>query len=444
MENEIERDIGNPNNLKFFNDIVMELGDADPAWLSMLEIQKDGTLKKMLNNYILILQNHPAFKDKIKFNNFSYQVDKTSNILDMKKGAWSDSDTLSLRQWINQNFKSEASNELLNDAILRTSHLHPYHPVQDYIKALTWDGTQRTNTWILDYLNPDVKDMKHEVYIQQVSSLMLGAAIKRIFEPGCKFDNIFLFQGGQGIGKSLTMQMLAVKPEWFANVYMADVSNKDIFMILRGKWIVEFPEMYSFYRSENEAIKQFITSQIDTYRPPYGHNAENFPRQSVFVATTNQYEHHDDETGYRRFLPITLTGSIKIDELKEIIPQLYAEVYGYYLKGHFDRLYIEDTESVEVAYQEQMNCMFEDTWKENIEAFLTGREEVTTIEIMESVLNFKDKKDQSKTNQMRISKILRLLGYQKKTIWKNGKSVKVWQKGGKGGKVESGDIDEIR
>ncbi len=439
MENEIERDIGNPNNLKFFKDIIMALGDADPAWLSLLEIQKDGTLKKMLNNYILILQNHPAFKGKIRYNKFAYRIDKVENVLDMKSGAWTDTDTLSFRQWLNQKFKSDVSNELLNDAILRFAWLNPYHPVQEYIKSLAWDGVERLNTWILNYLNPEIKNEKHDVYIQQVSGLLLGAAIKRIFDPGCKLDNVFLFQGGQGIGKSLTMQMLAVRPDWFANVYMADVTNKDIFMILRGKWIVEFPEMYSFYRSENEAIKQFITSQIDTYRPPYGRNSQDFPRQSVFVATTNQYEHHDDETGYRRFFPITLSGSIKLDELKEIIPQLYAEAYGYYLKGHFDRLYIEDTESVDIAYQEQMNCMFEDMWKENIDAFLTGREEVTTIEIMESVLNFKDKKDQSKTNQMRISKILRLLGYQKKTIWKNSKSVKVWQKGGKGGKVERDD-----
>ena len=443
IDNEKEKDIGNPNNLKFFNDIIMNIGDTDPSWLSLLELQKDGTLKKMLNNYILILQNHPAFKCKIKYNKFAYRIDKVAEILDMEIGAWTDTDTLSFRQWLNQNFKSDASNEILNDAVLRFASLNSYHPIKNYIKSLSWDGVERLNTWILNFLNPEVKNTKHEVYIQKVSSLFLGAAIKRIFEPGCKVDNIFLFQGRQGIGKSLTMQMLAIKPEWFANVYMSDITNKDIFIMLRGKWIIEFPEMYSFHRSKNEAIKQFITSQVDTYRPPYGRNSQDFPRQSIFVATTNQYEHHDDETGYRRFLPISLTDNIKIDELKEVIPQLYAEAYTYYLKDHFDRLYIDDSESIEVAYQEQMNCMFDDPWMPEIEEFLLVRDKTTIIEIMERILNFHDKKDQSKTNQMRISKILRLLGYAKKTSWENGKTVKVWEKGGKGGKVVRDEFGTI-
>lgn len=428
MDDDDDVKIGNPDNIKFLNDLILGMGDADTSWLTFLLLNDKGIIKKIMDNYILILQNYPIFKGKIKYNTFACRITKTDKMLDMKPGAWTDSDTRSFRQWVNQNFKTDCSNELLNDAISRVAELNPYHPIQDWIKSLEWDNQPRLKDWLFDYMGVVAKDDKYISYISDVSTIMIGAAIKRVFEAGCKYDYVVLFEGSQGIGKSRAMQALAYNPDWFVSISIPDVTNKDIYMVIQGKWIVEFPEMHSFYRSENEAIKQFITTQIDTYRAPYGRHTQDYPRQCIFTATTNQYEHHDDETGYRRFLPVKVENAIDVDGLYKAVPQIYAEAYHYYKKGTFDRLFFEKKDSIEVAIQEQSAAMFDDIWNEDIKRYIEDRDEITIKELMINVLGFHDKKDQTKTIQMRISKNLRLLGYQKKVVRDGENIVKVWER----------------
>jgi len=426
MDDELK--IGNPDNLNFLNDIILGMGDSDTAWLTYLQLNDKGILKKMLDNYILILQNHPLFKGKIRYNKFTNKVTKVAKVLDLYAGPWTDADTRAFRQWINQNFKVDASNDLLNEAVMRVAELNPYHPVVDWILSLEWDQKPRLGSWLLDYMGVVPTDEKYKTYVQDVGTLLLGAAVKRVFMPGCKYDYVVLLEGSQGTKKSQAIQVLAYNPEWYVSISIPKVADKDIYLVMQGKWIVEFPEMYSFYRSENEAIKQFITTQVDTFRAPYGRHAQDYPRQCVFIATSNQYEHHDDETGYRRFLPIRIENEPKVDELYQVIPQLYAEAYFYFKNGDFDVLYLEDSDSVEVALQEQELAMYDDIWADDIVRYLNGRTQITIKELMINALGFTEKKDQTKTNQMRVGKILRLLGFRKTVMRSQDGLTKIWIK----------------
>ena len=42
-------------------------------------------------------------------------------------------------------------------------------------------------------------------------------AIRRIYEPGCKFEIMVCLVGGQGAGKSTFFRFLAVNDEWFTD-----------------------------------------------------------------------------------------------------------------------------------------------------------------------------------------------------------------------------------
>lgn len=57
-------------------------------------------------------------------------------------------------------------------------------------------------------------------------------------------------------------------------------------------------------RSEIEGVKNFISKTEDSYRPAYGRVTKNFPRQCIFIGTTNRDEFLKDDTGGRRFLPV--------------------------------------------------------------------------------------------------------------------------------------------
>ena len=49
-----------------------------------------------------------------------------------------------------------------------------------------------------------------------------------------------------------------------------------------------------------EAMKSFITRSVDKYRQSYDRRASEYPRQCIFIGTTNDYEFLADKTGNRR------------------------------------------------------------------------------------------------------------------------------------------------
>lgn len=106
---------------------------------------------------------------------------------------------------------------------------------------------------------------------------------------------------------------------------------------LRGSWIVELDEMKAVTKAENDSIKAFLSRRIDRFRPAYGRRMEDFPRQCVFAATTNDRVFLKDRTGGRRFLPVFCTGRSRriLKKLtNEFIDQIWAEVFQMYQKDN--------------------------------------------------------------------------------------------------------------
>lgn len=68
-------------------------------------------------------------------------------------------------------------------------------------------------------------------------------------------------------------------------------------MGLHGKMLVEISEMNSFNRAEVTRIKQVMTTLTDRFRAPYARTTQDYPRQSIFVGTTNEESYLRDSTG---------------------------------------------------------------------------------------------------------------------------------------------------
>ena len=66
------------------------------------------------------------------------------------------------------------------------------------------------------------------------------AAVKRVFEPGCKFDNACVLMGPQGARKSSFWAALGHK---FFSDALKDISTKDALMIMHRSWIMEMSEL---------------------------------------------------------------------------------------------------------------------------------------------------------------------------------------------------------
>ena len=148
--------------------------------------------------------------------------------------------------------------------------------------------------------------------------------------PGCKVDHLPILEGRQGGLKSTALNTL-VGDDWFTD-QIADLGTKDSCQDLRGKWVIELSELSAIRPREVEKVKAYITRRCDHYRPSYGRHSVDFPRQTVFVGTTNAKEYLSDSTGGRRFWPVQCT-TIDIPALAADREQLWAEAVDAYHQG---------------------------------------------------------------------------------------------------------------
>jgi predicted P-loop ATPase len=112
--------------------------------------------------------------------------------------------------------------------------------------------------------------------------------------------------------------------------------DKDKLIGLQGPVIVVDSEMSNFGGREIRAIKAFLTTEVDQYRDPYDHTDRLHPRRCIFAGCCNDIAFLHDDTGNRRFWPITIVNKMSLDFIKYIREnrdQLWAEAVHRYKNG---------------------------------------------------------------------------------------------------------------
>lgn len=224
----------------------------------------------------------------------------------------------------------ESQNKVWN-AIQEVSHKNSFNSLTDYLTSLSWDKTPRIATMFTDYLGAAPSKLYSTMAV-----IWMIAAVKRAFEPGCKFDNIIIFSGPQGIGKSAFCEKLAVNPEWYCEDI--EIGSKDALQQIRDSWIINMDELTSMSKKDAAVAKNFITRRFDKFRDPYGRLTNTFQRHCIFIGTTNEDVFLKDSTAVteRRYWVIKCTGERK-DAIRrfealtpEVVSQLWAEAVYYY------------------------------------------------------------------------------------------------------------------
>ena len=211
------------------------------------------------------------------------------------------------------------------------------NPVAVLLDSLPeWDGTNRLGSLMTAFLGAEDDD-----YTREVERLLMGAALARTFDPGCKFDYMPVLIGSQGIGKSTFVRKLSLDPLFYTDSVVG-IGTKQAAELVQGKWFVELPELAAMKGAALEAVKAFITRQADEYRMPYARHVESRPRRFVMVGTTNVREFLSDLTGNRRFLPVRYGErapemSLFSSEATYCFSQAWAEAYEGYREGSLGR-----------------------------------------------------------------------------------------------------------
>jgi hypothetical protein len=266
-----------------------------------------------------------------------------------------------------------------HDAVSKYAYGHAFHPVRNYLDQLAWDGKGRLGIWLVDCFGASKNN-----YTEEIGKMFLIAMVARIYKPGCQVDYMLVLEGEQGQLKSQACNTLA--GGYFSD-QLPDITGKEAFQHLRGKWLIEAAEMHTYSRAAIDHFKAFLTRQVERYRPPWGRKEVYEPRQCVFIGTTNKVVYLRDATGNRRFWPLE-TGNIDLECLRDQRDQLFAEVIVLYRSGvpwwprrDFERQTIREEQ--ETRYES-------DAWEEPIQRYLDGllTKKTTVLEIATGALGY--------------------------------------------------------
>lgn len=361
-----------------------------------------------IDNFLLVLRNDKVF-ESLRFNQLSYSPE---HIVDGKLERWQDKDDSKARFYIERKYKIH-SREKLDDALRILFAEREYHPIKQIIEAVAWDGVPRLQTLFIKWLK-----CEDTPYIREVTRLVFAGGIHRLYNPGCKFDDVAVLIGThQGEGKSTFARWLAIKDDFFTEV--TEIEGQKGIEAIEGAWICEIAELLAVTKTkEVEAVKSYITKLVDRYRRPFDRRTTDHKRQCVFIGTTNKEQFLTDKTGNRRWYPVKVssTGYELHDHKEEVqadILQAWAEAKYLYDKGELqpyaDRNLLGDIR----AKQEQA---VEDDYRVGmIETYIKEKGKVCIMELWKyALVNEYSKPTRRESNE--ITLILQSLGG-----WERGK-----------------------
>lgn len=312
-------------------------GDEMPWWLKPYWDAVKGRWNISRKTVILALRNEPRLMGVLGYNLLSNTMEAR---LDWpfphgRKGKITGAVDLLLGNWLSQQFKTPAiSRQALMEAMETVAFENPWHPVQEWLGEIQWDGVKRVEKWLIHAIGETPESLTPDMleYLTIVGRCWLVGAVKRVMEPGCKFDYCPVLEGRGGLGKSTMVETLAGSA-WYSDTPFEIGKGKESQEQVQGIWFYEMGELSQMGKSEITAIKAFISSKVDRYRPAYGRVIEEHPRQCVLVGTTNENTYLRDRTGNRRFWPIPVRHPIKIAWLAKYRERLFAEAMALYLQG---------------------------------------------------------------------------------------------------------------
>lgn len=328
-------------------------GVDEENWQTLLELDKQGRVKDTLTNIANIIRFDPNLKP-IVYNEFKSMLDVIGELpWSQVRPGWGDADLACAKLYFERIYGIWSPTKFKDALLAVASAERTYHPIKEYFTTLEWDGAERIDTLLIDYLGAE-----DTPFVRAVTRKTLCAAVARVYEPGIKYDSILVLNGPQGVGKSTLFALIG--RQWYSDsLSISDMKDKTAAEKLQGYWILELGELAGIKKVDVETVKSFISRTDDKFRQSYGVNVESHPRTNIIVGSTNAESGFlRDITGNRRFWPVHVTGKGKYNawDLTEV-DQVWAEAIVKYRTG--EELFLKGEVAAQ-AYVAQQQAMESD------------------------------------------------------------------------------------
>ena len=296
-----------------------ELTDM-PGWVSKLHVHpKTGKTLDDAYNWRLLVEHDPVLQG-LAYNTMSLAT-VTRQDLPWRKVTPGRNDQLTeadreeisdhLECTYNMRYPSERR---LNGVINKSAQKHAFHPVEEYLEGLQWDGVSRIESWL---------PCDQNAHTRRVARLVAVQAVARALNPGVKVDNCLILAGGEGLGKTRFIETMS--RGWHTQLGPIEgAALRDTIMHMSKSWITISDEGVAMKKADADALKNFITLTHDNVRLPYARETVELPRRQVIWGTTNNTIFLRAQEGNRRFLIVEVTKKVGL-YTDEYVDQVWAE-----------------------------------------------------------------------------------------------------------------------
>lgn len=362
-------------------------------YMDFIETEK-GEVRQIISNLNIALMNpkyclkEKLYQGQIFYDSFTKEIKFQGKIIGEKEinpnkiRLWDDTLNNRLGLEIEKRFGINYNANKMWEAVRFVASQYTISPPKQFLEQLIWKGDENAIRKLLPtYLGAE--DTKLNAWIME--HMILGM-IRRVFEPGSKFDEMMVLVGGQGIGKSTFARYLAMKEDWFCAI--ENIQGKDAVINIMGKTVVEIEEFVALRnaKSANEA-KSFLSKLSDRIRIPYEKFSTDVPRTCILIGTLNERTFLNDHTGERRYLPVECfkekrkksiyldrdyQGNLSEEEHLKSIREDFnqALAYEYYLYKENLHTWTLPKELLKELYQEQEKFKYVNPDVEDIRYFL--------------------------------------------------------------------------
>jgi len=179
-------------------------------WQTILELDKQGRVKDTMTNIANIIRFDPNLKP-IVYNEFKSMIDVIGELpWNQVRPGWGDADLACAKLYFERIYGIWSPTKFKDALLAVVSAERTYHPIKEYFNALEWDGMERIDTLLIDYLGAE-----DTPFVRAVTRKTLCAAVARVYEPGIKYDSILVLNGPQGVGKSTFFALLG--RQWYSD-----------------------------------------------------------------------------------------------------------------------------------------------------------------------------------------------------------------------------------